>query len=401
MGCIKMSIGSKGIFEPVVDMTRCSDCGLCMEVCSGHGVHYDEMTRSVLGEDASSRYLGRYVKLLIASSTRKDLHDQASSGGMVTETLLYLLRSGSIQGALVARCNQDDPCRVDSVMARDEASIIAAMGSKYYPTCINERLKDIINDDTGARYAYVGLPCQIASLRKAEKILPELMEKIYLRISLFCGRMVSRYGLINILRRFCMDIQTISYLHYRYGKWPGKMLIRGNGSTRQINYHEYYLYFMYDFFTPYRCLVCNDFHGDLSEICFGDAWLNEYRGSGVGRNLVIARTRKSADLLDEMNYVGLMECEKVTEDEFVKTFGNKAYLRKKDSLLSRMNKYKNMRLAVPEIVDRSLSFSHNDRRDIFYYLHSRYLNTHGSAKMIAKLPSALIKIYYSFLNQLA
>jgi Pyruvate/2-oxoacid:ferredoxin oxidoreductase delta subunit len=32
MGCIKMSIGSKGIFEPVVDMTRCSDCGLCMEV---------------------------------------------------------------------------------------------------------------------------------------------------------------------------------------------------------------------------------------------------------------------------------------------------------------------------------------------------------------------------------
>jgi hypothetical protein len=50
---------------------------------------------------------------------------------------------------------------------------------------------------------------------------------------------------------------------------------------------------------------------------------NEYRGSGVGRNLVIARTRKSADLLDEMNYVGLMECEKVTEDEFVKTFGTR------------------------------------------------------------------------------
>jgi hypothetical protein len=66
-----------------------------------------------------------------------------------------------------------------------------------------------------------------------------------------------------------------------------------------------------------------------------------------------------------------------------------------------MNKYKNNASCRAGDSGQIAVFLSHDRRDIFYYLHSRYLNTHGSAKMIAKLPSALIKIYYSFLNQLA
>jgi hypothetical protein len=86
---------------------------------SGHGVHYDEMTRSVLGEDASSRYLGRYVKLSMHLQLEKIFMIRPSrrrigyrNPPLPSEEWVNPRRLG---GQMQSRC----PCRVDSVMARD------------------------------------------------------------------------------------------------------------------------------------------------------------------------------------------------------------------------------------------------------------------------------------------
>src|SRR4030043_382689 len=113
----------------------------------------------------------------------EEIRRGSSSGGIVTQLLVYALEKGIIDGALVVRMKKDKPLEPEPFIARSREEIISASKSKYCPVAANVVLKAILSEK--GRVAVVGLPCHINGIRKAESALPELKKKIVLHVGLF------------------------------------------------------------------------------------------------------------------------------------------------------------------------------------------------------------------------
>lgn len=392
--CITLHLGSQGIYEPIVNSDKCTGCGLCLAVCSGKGMDYDDTVDKIFHERPSNRYIGYYKDLMLLSAKDPDILNMASSGGVITRLLLHLYDTGIISGAIVARSNPKNPWLNETVIARDRESILGAAGSRYSPTATNAVLKALMNNHDDKKYAYVGLPCQIASLRLIEQQNPALTNKILLRIGLFCGKMTSVHGTRHLLSRYGLKPESLKILHYREGKWPGYLMARNRNLTVKIPYFQYYgLFFMHGLFTPYRCLCCNDFHADLSDFSCGDAWLSELKAKRSGKNLAIVKTQTALDIVSEMTEVGHLECDKATEEMFETAYKRNHFI-KKDSLLSRLQYLDRMKKPVPDIGDSTLSFLGRSDRDMINLFHSTYTNTRFFTKFGKFLPIIFFRLYY-------
>ena len=399
--CITIQLGNQGIYKPVVNDKNCVDCGICLDVCSGYSINYDQMISKLYGAMPVNRYTGVHDKLYIGASTDEEIFHKGSSGGMITAILLYLLEKKTIDGAIVAQSNRENPILTETVIARTKEEIFQAAGSRYNPTHTNTILRDIIHSKNNEKYIYVGLPCQIASLRKMEEKFSILKQKIVLCISLFCGRMSSVYGIEYILNRYKIKKKNIKRISFREGNWPGNLLINTSKSSYRIPFFQYYgMYFMRGFFTPYRCLLCNDFHGDLADLACGDAWLDKYKKNKIGKNLMIARTKYASDILLDMHTNKRIKLLKATEEMFLEAFSKGGYFNKKDSLLNRMKKYKRLRLPIPDITDSTLLKTGNNKKDYTNLIHSKLFNNKRFAKIGHFVPNIGLKIYYKLLDQI-
>ena len=184
---IKLQINYlKAIYEPEIDFNKCNLCGVCHIVCPGHEVDFNELSKEIFrisGDDL----VGNYSNLYTGYSTHKDIRFNSSSGGLITQLLIYALNKGIIDGALVTNMNKDDPLFPEPFIAKTEKEIIEASKSKYCPVPLNKGLKQIIRSHNNEKFAVVGLPCHIQGIRKAERHYPKLKEKIVLHIGIVCN----------------------------------------------------------------------------------------------------------------------------------------------------------------------------------------------------------------------
>lgn len=111
----------------------------------------------------------------------------SSSGGLITQLLIFALEECIIDGAQVTRMKNDNPLEPEPFIARTKEDIIGASTSKYCPVPANIALKEIIDSKKGEKFAVVGLPCHMHAIRKAEQINKKLSEKTVLHVGIFCG----------------------------------------------------------------------------------------------------------------------------------------------------------------------------------------------------------------------
>jgi coenzyme F420 hydrogenase subunit beta len=188
-----------GLLLPRVEEEKCSHCGLCLKCCSGNSVDFNELACEIFGKRPTDVLLGNYSECYVGHSNDNSVRDSASSGGMVTELLVFALEKGDIDGALVTRMWKNRPLETEPVIARTREEIVSASKSKYCPAAPNELLRHILKED--GRFAFVGLPCHIHGLRKAEQNVKGLQEKIVLRIGVMCSHTVSFEGTKFLLRK--------------------------------------------------------------------------------------------------------------------------------------------------------------------------------------------------------
>ena len=133
------------------------------------------------GSDVSNNiHIGNYLKCYLGHSTDYDIRFNSSSGGLITQLLIFALEEGIITGALVTRMKKDKPLEPEPFIARTKKEILDAMGSKYCPVPANIALKEILKSKEGEKFAVVGLACHIHGIRKAEQIYASLKKKIIL-----------------------------------------------------------------------------------------------------------------------------------------------------------------------------------------------------------------------------
>lgn len=318
----------KGIYLPNLN-EGCNDCGICLKVCPGHEVDFIGLNKEIFGKKAENILIGHYENCYVGYSCDQDLRFAATSGGMVTQILLYLLEEKMIDGALVTRMKKNNPLEPEPFIARTKEDIINSKGSKYCPVPANIALKTILKSEEGEKFAVVGLPCHMQSIRKAEQLNIDLKEKIILHIGLWCSGTCNFKGTDFLLKKLGIKSSSIHEINYRGDGWPGSLnIILKNGNERNITLEQYYdSNFMS--FIDYRCYLCTDCNTEFADISMGD-----YRGNDVylkeknGKSAIITRTIFAENLLKKMNHNNSINLKKTTFDD-ISTLQSYFYSKKK------------------------------------------------------------------------
>jgi coenzyme F420 hydrogenase subunit beta len=286
----------KGRYLPALDKRRCNRCGLCHESCPGHGVDFESLNAELLGDIPEENALGRYLACYVGHACDPGLRHDAASGGLVSSLLIFALEQGLIDGALVTRMRRDDPLTPEPFIARTREEILSAAGSKYCPVAAGTALQEILSSK--GQFAVVGLPCHIQGLRKAEQQIPTLSKRIRYRISIPCSLNYSFRGTTRFLKSRGIAPRDVDALQYRGRGWPGSMWIRAkDGCEYTIPLAQYFQQLRP--YAQWRCTLCSDMMGELSDLTCGDAWIPEVvRTDKAGTSFVVSRTSEGEELLE-------------------------------------------------------------------------------------------------------
>lgn len=287
---------SHGCFVPELREENCRHCGLCYQVCPGHGVDFDGLSKELFGDIPSDIALGRYLASYVGHATDGNIRYDSTSGGLVTALLIFALEHELIDGALVTRMRSDNPLMPEPFIARTRKEILSAAGSKYCPVTIGAAVRKVL--DSRGRFAVVGLPCHIQGIRKAEHQIAELSGRIRYRVSLACSLNYSFHGTQRFIESLGIAPEEVQELQYRGRGWPGSMLLRAKDGTETVVPLAGY-YRRLGPYSLWRCMLCSDMLGELSDLSCGDAWLAELvKTDEAGSSFVISRTPEAEELLE-------------------------------------------------------------------------------------------------------
>ncbi len=127
-GVLEMRVNCAGTRYIPEIVGRCNNCGRCLSVCPGSNIDFDN---GAFEEMEGSKYddrLGNYQELLFSYSCDEKLRFACASGGTVTALLLWLLKTGRIDAALVTTMRTDGSLEPQCVVAETSEQLIEARG---------------------------------------------------------------------------------------------------------------------------------------------------------------------------------------------------------------------------------------------------------------------------------
>lgn len=360
---------------------------------------FDILNSFIFNRHFENSLLGNFLECCSGYSSNKRIRRDASSGGITTSLLLFLLESKIVDGVLVLKMADDAPLEPAAILARTKDEVMIASGSKYCPAPVNVRIKEILAKK--GKYAVVGLPCHIHGIRKAEMFTKELKERIVLHIGLFCAHSVNFAGTELVLHRSGIRKEHVLSLRYRGKGWPGKMSVGLIGRDAiDIDYRLCWDgMFGCFFFTPMRCTLCSDATNELADLSIGDAWLPQFDRSidREGRSVVIVRTDIGRRLLERARTNRKIEL--VSLDQNAVVFSQRSSLNfKKKALGTRAHFLNSLGKLVPQTnpsppTDGVMSYLST----FFLYLNICLSSNSRLRFLLRYVPFALLKTYFKFL----
>ena len=111
--------------------------------------------------------------------------------------------------------------------------IISSSTSIYVEFPYASCFKDIIQFK--GKIAVVGLPCHLAALRKFEEKNPEIINKVAIKISLFCSGNPTNELIERIMVKNKIPVENINRIIFRKGHWRGTtQIILNDGTKKEI-----------------------------------------------------------------------------------------------------------------------------------------------------------------------
>jgi len=248
----------------------------------------------------------------------REIREKASSGGVITQLLVYLLEEKKINGAVVTIADPEKPWRAKPILAKSKDEIIEGAQSKYGISPVNQVLRQL--RETDGKFALVGLPCHVHAIRKLAEIDPSLLEKISPILGLYCHITLETEAVTDLVEISKISPCDVQKLEFRSGKWPGFMGVKlRDGTFKRLHKGNYKSAFniLSRLYYPRRCLYCVDATNELADISVADPWIRDKNGKylyGNGWSMVIERTEKGGKILDMAQKDGALFLEEISRE---------------------------------------------------------------------------------------
>lgn len=263
----------------------------------------------------------------IGYSQEKDIRYLASSGGVGTAIIKYLLESERFGTTMTFVFNTQE-CRYEPKLIYD-FSDYKNCGSIYQDTdnigFIRENLKEIRNG-----IVVTCMPCQVAAIRYIlnKQNIPSFI------ISLCCSGQTTIEGTWLYYKLLGIDRKDVCNIQYRGNGWPSGIRIKLKDGTEV--YRDNYTYpwtLMHKslLYRPERCLFCKEKTNMHSDVTLADPWLKEYMDNDRTGNSFIISNYEGDTILNEMENKGLLVLRDSDEKEFIESQRGTIEAKVKDS----------------------------------------------------------------------
>lgn len=308
------------IFVPEVNKEKCINCGLCFDICSGKGNDWYNKaayySKFQISKTEYAQDLGFFSSCYIAHSTDYETRFHCASGGVITTLLVFMLHAKLIDGAIVTRFSKKNPLAVETIIAKTEEEIRDAKSSKYCPVHMDGIIEQLKNID--GKVAFVGLPCQIQTLRNIEEKFDWVKNKVYLHIGLFCSGTKDSRALNYLLRKNGFALEGITKFAYRDDGCLGCVKVTYGTNFAFVPYVQAYSH-LHSYFKPERCVSCIDHFAYLSDISLGDIDCMPYNEDKIGSNSVIVRTDIAKELIKTAVKERILDAEEISFTEIIRS----------------------------------------------------------------------------------
>lgn len=315
---IKLKYNKDGFYEPfIIDSGKCTECGLCVEVCS---YNHDDIS-------LTNPQIASYA----AWSKDAQIRRKCSSGGVGFEVAKAILSNGG--KVCGVRYNAEKNLAEHYVAATDQ-ELIPSIGSKYIQSYTVDGFNDIIKQLRQAKkqgenptYLVTGTPCQIDSFRRY--IQKFRIEDNFILLDFFCHGVPSKLMWDKYVAHVEKQVGRLTYVSWR-NKFTGwhdswAMAIDGEVKGEPVDWHESYNLLIrekksylnsrrsqgdmfYRLFLSDSCLgkACYDkckykYDQSSADIRIGDAWGTAYKDDECGVSAVLSNTQKGVNILKKSN----------------------------------------------------------------------------------------------------
>ncbi|MDD3416197.1 MAG: Coenzyme F420 hydrogenase/dehydrogenase, beta subunit C-terminal domain [Lachnospiraceae bacterium] len=315
---------------------------------------------------------GNYHMLYKGYSNDEYIRTKASSGGVLTEICIYLLKNKLIDGVIQTTYDRNNPMQNVTTCSTSMVQIVNCSGSRYASSNPLRHLNKLVV--TGKKYAFVGKPCDIIALRNYIKEYGYLKNEIKYFFSFFCAGVPSDEANKKLLEKMGCNINECMSLNYRGDGWPGFTKATDiNGKEYQLDYNSSWMNFLGRDIRK-CCKFCFDSIGEASDISCGDFWnltvdnKPDFSNSD-GINAVFSWTDVGDDLIKQLRDDGIIHLETYSKIEEELIYAQPNHRSRRSTMLSRLIALKLFGLDIPSYSCRTL-ISASKYSDILYQLKS-------------------------------
>jgi coenzyme F420 hydrogenase subunit beta len=369
---INMKYNIAGYLHAYIDGKKCTQCGKCTKVCPSE-------PKNLKWIDDKNMFYGKYIEGYVGYASDPNVRLHSQSGGLVTALLNHLLERKEIDGAIVTHFDSSTK-RPETSFESTTEGIKRAVGSYYTQTSVVE---NCLKHQDKKNVAVV-LGCHAQSLFHIRNNYKEIKTPEIL-IGLFCAGQHSGNLIDKLLEKGNIsNSDVVTGFRFRdktAGGWPGNIKIYC--SAKSITLNSKIRQNLKEVYAVPRCLLCFDQMCIYSDIAVGDPWGIPGKQDVDGHTVVIVRTQKGKELIEEAIKYNKIIVDKIPIQSIM--MGQTVDSRLRPQFYAALN-YANKRLdKKPYHVDLSNDISKNDvelekkvgvllRRRIKLYKTKRLLN---------------------------
>ena len=345
---ISMECNKYGEVNPVIDKTKCKNCGACVRFCPNTKEKLQKDAKILKGLEFPHRRGLEDASYYLAWDEDREQRLKCCSGGAVTKLATYLFEAGKIDGMIhVERLwgNRGD-LHYGARLSHSVEEMRENVSSAYQPINFSEVLYKLIR---GRIYFLTGTPCIIRGIKHLINNNKDFDEVKIMTCALVCSHNTSAQFIdflteinelpdnqkwqANIRHKDENIVDANNFKNHIYTK-DGDLLNKNRFESGWTHIWRSY------YFSMGACLKCTDFWGYEADISVKDAW-GEWSKEPLGTSIVVVRNKElekaflqSGVFWEKLDYE-VMKDHQLPTPVFKQT---QAYNKNFKSILSRSNR---------------------------------------------------------------